>query len=266
MEHADDFPFAAVAVADVADMCLGHNPLRRVQKIYNQHEFQKERRILLTAWANFLTGEAVAEAEVEVEAPALSAPPEQRALPPPKPTTESEAPALWTPPDIHGLPPPKVTGSESIERVNKRVMDFLHDAYFGLLFVATHPEVPSAIQSMLGRRKSSYYKKEFLEKGPPMAEIPRFVAQYALEQAVMVAYRVFADPTLSKVERAEVVQKDVRENLLQIYNKNPDTIATALANGAIDAALTRWPVRNRKKAGSALEPIVGSDATMETAP
>jgi hypothetical protein len=245
MENDEAFPFDA---GDIADRCLGHETFNKVKRTYNPYAFQKERRELLATWADYLiTGALPRKSEA------------------PKPEASDIVDVKFEVVQPRQLPGPKPAArSELSEQVNKRVGNFLHDAFFGLLFVVTHPEVPSAIQSMLGRG-ASFYTKEFLEKGPPMNEAGRFVAQYALEQAVMVAYRCFKDPTLNKVERAQAVQKAIKENLAQVYVKDADTIATKLANAAIDAGLTRWPLRSRKGAGSTPESTPGSEASAKSA-
>jgi integrase len=52
--HNEDFDFDA---GDVADRCLGHETRSKVRRAYDPYEYKRERRILLAAWANFLTGD-----------------------------------------------------------------------------------------------------------------------------------------------------------------------------------------------------------------
>jgi integrase len=236
MAHGEDFKFP---VDVVANRCLGHDTFDPVKKAYNPYAFQKERRILLTEWANFLTDtEASRSAEPidveyrEVQPPQLPAPP--------KWAVERDPAGTW-----------------------KKAYEFARHAFYGLLFTVTDPKAPAAIQSMLRRGPDAYVKK-FREGGPPMSEIGRFAVQYALEQTIIVAYRVFTDPSLSKIERAKAVQKAVKENLAEIYVKSADENATTLANAAIDAALTRWPLRQRKPSSNP-EPISSPGAATQTA-
>jgi hypothetical protein len=252
----EDFDFDT---AEMADRILGHEPYGRVRKAYNPSSFASQRRHLLTAWADYLTGEKAQKPDADI----VDAEFEEVILavegPKPKPA-----------PSLPGPEPAPVLG----RRIKKLVeahrelvekLEFARDAYMGLLFTVTDPRTPPAILSML-RRGLSEYKPDFREKFPaPMSEIGRFAVQYVLDQTVMVAYRCFSDPTLSKLERAQAVQKAVQENLADVYIKGGDTNATTLANAAIDAALTRWPLREREKAGSKRQPDDGDGAAMRTA-
>jgi hypothetical protein len=57
-ERDADFYFDA---SHVANRCLGHETFDPVRKTYNPYSFGKERRILLTAWANDLASEEAQE-------------------------------------------------------------------------------------------------------------------------------------------------------------------------------------------------------------
>jgi hypothetical protein len=221
---------------------LGHETFNKVKRTNNPYAFQKERRELLAAWANYLITGAKPN---KVEASGVVDVPFEEVQP-------------------RRLSGPKSATGPGPDKRLPEALEFARDCYLGLLYVVTNPKAPAAILSMLQRGPSAYTPM-FREKGPPASEAGRFVAQYVLDQTVLAAYRCFTDPTLSKVERARAVQETIKDILAEIYVKNSDENATTLANAAVDAALTRWPLREKKKAGSNLEPIPGSEAPEKTA-
>jgi integrase len=228
-DRQEEFDFD---VAAMADRCLGHEPLGRIQKTYNPSRFAKEMRLLLAAWADYLNGEAGSEALREAVAAAESANEPDR-------------------------------GSADPKRGELRWGDFPANlqaarlAYGSLSVIATHPEAVSAVQNIL-RRDKSVYTQEFRKKGPPMGadgkEAGRIAAQHLLHAAAMMALRRIAEWRLSgkcpsKFECAKALQKDFKAILAKIYIPGSDTLATSFANAAYDTALSRWMIRERKPSG-----------------
>ena len=271
-EHAEEFQFAAISVADVADMCLGHDPRGKVQKTYNPHNFAKERRILLAGWAKFLTGlegevlDPLTEAVSAVEGVHQS-----RVLPVPK-----SAPA-------HGFIRPSAqaltTASvwDKFRKEDCRPVAFAYVAYDMLRAIASHHEVIAVLPTILNRDEG-VYTEEFLKKGPLKSEMGRVVADLWLHCTATLAIVIYQElemsdfsqnpppelagrigppiPRPTKRESADLVREALLARFKGVYNRSPKTFALAFANAAADARLTRWMYRERK---------AGSDPEHETA-
>jgi integrase len=108
--NGERFDFNA---ADIADRCLGHEPFGRIQKNYNPFGFQRERRILLAAWADYLAGEAKQKPE---EAPV--SPEAARAL---LAKTAAVAAALRPARDLHADLTSMIVSHEAVARANAEI-------------------------------------------------------------------------------------------------------------------------------------------------
>jgi hypothetical protein len=238
-----------------------------VKKTYNPYAFQKEKRILLAAWANFLTGAGESRAEalgtqdaIDVEYREVQPPPLEAPKPLPKPKLVAPKWAEAAGAELAQLP------------LGGKAMFYTVEL---LLAIVTHQGVPSAIKSMVGRGKD-FYTAEFFESGPPEAEIGAYVAESVLRTALALGLRdltekyrrgVRGDTLVSAGERAEIVRKALKDKLAKVYVRPADTIVTAIANAVVDASLTRWSLRKRKKlemalaaCGSNPEPVGGGNA------
>jgi hypothetical protein len=138
MDRLEDFYFAA---DDVAERILAHEPYGKVQKTYNPYAFKRERRILLTAWTDYLTGEETQA----IDEPATIAPPVQlRALPKPEPAPEPEAAPVIAAPrhEVHLL----LMDPDDVAQAATAKAEILHAL---TMAVMTDPEVIRACNELL---------------------------------------------------------------------------------------------------------------------
>jgi len=77
----------AIARPDVIEAALAHSEADRVRKAYNRSQFLNERRILMTAWGDYLAGREVTRADgskiTNADILQFPAPQNVRSTPPP---------------------------------------------------------------------------------------------------------------------------------------------------------------------------------------
>jgi integrase len=198
MEHAEDFPFD---VHVVANRCLAHDTFDAVKKNYNHYAFPKERRILLTAWANFLAGEGARETEAP-EAIEKAREPETSDI------VDVPFKEVQQPRQLPGLKPARklesaLAAAQAMTTAsvwNKLWADFDLDmrgkmaklAYELVRAIVTHPEVVAAIPRIL-KDKDRIYTQEFREKGPLLSEAGRVVADLWIDHTIAATIGSFAE-------------------------------------------------------------------------
>jgi integrase len=228
MEHGEDFHFN---VADVVDKALAHEPHRGIRGVYNMYEYKKERRILLTAWANaIVTPEVNDNAEPE-KLPALSA---------------SAA----------------ASESDVVVPVLERMCDLF-------LLVAGNEGVAITVRS-IWRRPERDYTEKFLETVTDRKQAASVVIQFLYDQAVKLALRMVehlrqGGTQFTKLDHVRAVQKVLFELLKGIFVQPAPQVATVFAKAVVDAAITRWQLRDRRASGSNQEPSVETVTPVRTA-
>jgi integrase len=275
-ERNEAFPFDA---ADVADRCLGHETFNKVKRTYNPYTFQKERRELLAAWANYLITGALprkANAPDIVDVKFEEVQPRQLPRPKAEEGDGEREEAFGKDRVIEACAWPRVDGPIAELKWGDFPVELWPGrmAYDWLLRIATQPGVSTAIANILRRGESAYtqrFRKQFREKVPfPLSDAAIGVARFLLHGAAMKALRLIGDrlgseDIPSKLELTKRFAKEIKAELDEIYNRDTDTIAAAVANAAYNAALTRWPLRGWKGGGSNLEPIPVPEAPAKTA-
>jgi integrase len=258
MEHGEDFN-----VADVVDKVLAHEPHRGIRGVYNMHEYKKERRILLTAWANALV---TPEVNDNVE---------------PKSDAVAEPEPVATPAEQRRI-------FEEGRATGRRDFDLMR-------LLMSNVEVVSVIKTMLGRHGDTWYKDTFLKRVPNgqtdagflMEEFLDVVAKWAFQarldfDQLLYEQRIGAWLAGAVDERpappnrvrslpdrlscAEVLKVVVYDYLNGVYYRGAADIATKFAYAVFGVALSRTTLRGRKKAsGSNQEPSVETVTPVRTA-
>jgi hypothetical protein len=254
-EHDEDFNFDA---GDIANRCLGHETFDKVKKTYNPYKFLKERRELLTTWANFLVnGETRKAAVPDVINEVVQA----AELPPPTTVQAPPAPAL------------------GIERGAPLIDEGLAELRWGffpteiqamrltfdlLLAIIASPGVATGITDIL-RRTESAYLSTFREHGPLKSRMGPAVVMDLLHYATVGTLLSIEERQSGvlrpKSEYAKEAGRAIKRRLALAFRRDSGTIAAALANAMYGAAISRDSLRDRRRSGSKPEPLRGLETS-----
>jgi integrase len=259
-EHNDDFDFDAGAVAD---RCLGHVIGGKIQRTYNAYEFKKEKRVLMAAWADHLTGEEARQSDADIvgvefeeviRAVERAEPESAPSLPGPKPklaaqVSESEPSFDPSPAFLEGLD--KLPDFPTNAKI-------AHLAFNLLQMVASDPKVVTASKAIL-QRSDSLYRKKYFEifesRGLPEMAGQCVVAACQRRAVMRFLWAVSPDGPNDPEEASKVLGQDLKKILGKAFIRDGDPTATAFARAVFSSHLTRWMLRTRKIIGSDAQPI-----------